>query len=109
MLDAIPKEFLTELSGVFLLGGTARQRQLKKITFGMYSGNRIFLFALPTHTLAQQWSKVPKPSQAKEYTKFGATFTPAAKGYGHADIRRVQSPAVLSVQRVASRGRASCR
>jgi hypothetical protein len=80
VLEAIPKKFLTELVGVFLLGGTARQRQLKKITFGMYSRSRIFLFALPSHMLTQQWSKVPKPSLAKEYTKFGATFTPAAKG-----------------------------
>lgn len=80
VLDAIPGRFLTELAAVFLLGGTTRQRQLKKITYGMYSADRIYLFALPKRMLVQKWAKMPKPSVAKEYTKFGAIFAPAEGG-----------------------------
>jgi hypothetical protein len=46
----------------------------------MYSGGRIFLFAYARKMLAQKWSKMPKPSVAKEYTKFGATFVADGKG-----------------------------
>jgi hypothetical protein len=30
--------------------------------------------------LTQRWSKMPKPSVAKEFTRFGATFVPEGKG-----------------------------
>ena len=80
VLNAIPNEFLSDLTGVFLLGGTSRQRSLTKVTYGMCSKGRIFLFAYSRKMLAQKWSKMPKPSVAKEYTKFGATLTPDGKG-----------------------------
>ena len=62
------------------MGGTSRQRNLKKITYGMYSSGRISLFALPEGMLVQHWRSMPKPSLVKEYTKFGATVIPAGKG-----------------------------
>ena len=86
VLAAIPPAFLVDLAGVFLLGGTAKQRSLTKgTTYGMYSHgryipSRIFLFALPEKSLVQRWAKMPKPSVAKEYTKFGATLSPDGKG-----------------------------
>jgi len=81
VLGAIPSEFLTDLTGVFLLGGTTRQRGLtKKVTYGMYGRGRIFLFAYSEKLLTHKWPKMPKPSVAKEYTKFGATFVPDGKG-----------------------------
>jgi hypothetical protein len=80
VLTTIPGVYLADLAGVFLLGGTSRQRNLKKITYGMYSSGRIFLFALPEVMLVQHWRSMPKPSVVKEYTKFGATVTSAVKG-----------------------------
>lgn len=80
VLVAIPPEFLSDLAGVFLLGGTVKQRSRTKPTYGMYSAGRIFLFALPDNGLVQRWPKMPKPSVAKEYTKFGATISPDGKG-----------------------------
>jgi hypothetical protein len=88
VLGAIPQEFLVDLSGVFLLGGTVGQRNLGKLTYGMYSasfygkssGRRVFLCAVPENRLVQKWSKMQKPSVAKEYTKFGATISPDGKG-----------------------------
>lgn len=81
VLAAIPPEFLDNLTGVFIFGGTARQRGLtKKVTYGMYSRNRIFLFAYSEKLLTHSWSHMPKPTVAKEYTKFGATLVPHGKG-----------------------------
>ena len=80
VIGSIPDEFLTDLTGVFLLGGTTHQRSLKKLTYGMYSANRIFLFALPSRMLDQNLSKMPKPSVTRTYTKCGATVTPDGKG-----------------------------
>ena len=76
----MPDQYLNELTGIFLLGGTARQGRLRKLTYGMYSSGRIFLFAFPRRMLTQLWPSAPKPSVAKSYTKFGATFEPTAKG-----------------------------
>jgi len=48
VLGAIPSEFLIDLTGVYLLGGTTRQRGLTgKVTYGMYGRNRIYRFAIP--------------------------------------------------------------
>jgi hypothetical protein len=80
VLRAIPREFLIDLAGVFLLGGTARQRRLAKRVYGMYSAQRIFLFALPENKLVEHLPKMLKPSVAKEFTKFGATVTPDGNG-----------------------------
>jgi hypothetical protein len=80
VLRAIPEHFLTGLTGVFLLGGTTRQRSLKRLTYGIYNSNQIFLFALPERMLEQNLSKMPKPNVAHAYTKFGVTITPSDKG-----------------------------
>jgi len=87
VLGAIPQGFLVDLSGVFLLGGTAKQRGLTKLTYGMYSawygstsGHRVFLCAVPENRLALKWSKMRKPSVVREYTKFGATINPDGTG-----------------------------
>ena len=84
VLSTIPDEFLADLTGVFLLGGTNRQRSLTTVTYGMYSRGRIFLCAYSKRMLTHAWSKMPKPSVAKEYTKFGANF--AADGKGGASL-----------------------
>jgi len=82
VLQSIPNQFLIGLTGVFLLGGTSRQRSLKSLTYGIYSTNRIYLFALPERMLEQHLSKMPKPNVAHAYTRFGATITPDGKGKG---------------------------
>lgn len=79
VLATIPPEFLVDLAGVFLLGGTAKQRRLTKVTYGMYSMGRIFLFAFPETALVQRWPKMPKPSVEREYTKLGATISSDGK------------------------------
>ena len=65
----VPEEFLRGLSGIYLLGGTKRQRRLRQATYGMYTLNRIFLSALPDPMLRQVWRPPPKPSVAKRYTR----------------------------------------
>ncbi len=80
VLRAIPERFLTGLTGVFLLGGTTRQRSLKRLTYGIDNTNQIFPFALPERMLDQNLSKMPKPNVALAYTKFGVTITPNGKG-----------------------------
>jgi hypothetical protein len=80
VLTTIPDQYLAGLEGVFLMGGTSRQRHLKKITYGMYGSGRIYLFALPEVMLVQHLRGMPKPSLVKEYTKFGATVIPSGKG-----------------------------
>jgi hypothetical protein len=81
VLGVIPNAFLHDLTGVFLLGGTTRQRSLTtKTTYGMYSRGRIFLCAYPQKLMTQKWARMPKPSVTKEYTKFGATLVPHGKG-----------------------------
>ncbi len=80
VLTAIPQEFLDGLNGVYLLGGTVRQRQSKKFLFGMYQGTRIFLFPLQARMMSQIWKQRPKPNIENEYTKFGATITSHGKG-----------------------------
>jgi hypothetical protein len=93
VLAAIPPEFLIDLAGVFLLGGTAKQRSLKKVTYGMYDAGRIFLFALPEKGMTQRWPKMPKPSTVKEFTKFGAAISPDGKAgavltFDHSSLRQ---------------------
>ena len=80
VLTAIPEGLLDGLSGVYLLGGTARQRQGKTFLYGMYQGSRIFLFPLQARMLSQIWKHRPKPNIEKNYTKFGATITSNGKG-----------------------------
>jgi hypothetical protein len=67
VLRAVPEQYLSDLTGVVLLGGTTHQRRLKKITYGMCSANQIFLFALSEPRLTLIWSAMPKPSVAQRY------------------------------------------
>jgi hypothetical protein len=108
VLGAIPSAFLIDLSDVYLLGGTSRQRGLtKKVTYGMYGRNRIYLFAYPEKLLTQKWPHMPKPRVAKEYTKFGATFVPDGKGEALLTFDNGKPAAVLPLRRAATRSRTS--
>src|ERR1035438_7190805 len=78
--DGIPTEYLTGLSGVYLLGGTVNKRQTKSITYGMYYRDSVYRFARPERMLRQIWRSAPKPSVAQQFTRFGATFTPSERG-----------------------------
>ena len=93
VLRSIPNQFLAGLTGVFLLGGTTRQRGRKSLTYGLYTGRRIFLCALPSRMLEQHLTKMPKPSVVHTYTRCGATLTPDGKGgarllFDSASLRR---------------------
>ena len=80
VLTTIPQEFLDGLNGVYLLGGTARQRKSKRFLYGTYQGTRIFLFPLQARMMSQIWKQRPKPNIEKNYTKFGATINSHCKG-----------------------------
>jgi hypothetical protein len=79
-LNDVPKDFLSGLESVWLLGGTEAQRNTKKFIYGMYSRSRIFLFPIAESHLEQHWKSAPKPNVAREYTKFGATINPSKGG-----------------------------
>jgi hypothetical protein len=80
VLTRVPRDFLSELSGVFLLGGTDRQRRLRSPTYGLYWRSNVYLCPLAVDQLSQRWDHPPKPNVAQQYTKFGARFTPAERG-----------------------------
>jgi hypothetical protein len=74
VLHQVPVAFTSGLENVYLLGRTARQRQLRRGLYGFYFDNSIYLSPLPERLLTQTWSPPPKPSVAQKFIKFGATF-----------------------------------
>jgi hypothetical protein len=46
----------------------------------MYNNGGIYLCSLPVRHLSQTWEQPPKPSVRHQYTRFGAVFTPSARG-----------------------------
>lgn len=74
VLSQVPSDYLRGLAAVFILGGTAKQKRAHRIVYGMYHSDRIYLHPLAEHHLKQVWTPAPKPSVAREYTRFGAAF-----------------------------------
>jgi hypothetical protein len=80
VLTGVPRAFVSGLSGVYLMGGTARQRRLRTLTFGMYWNTHIYLFPLPDHWLTEGLPASSKPSEIKKYTNFGAVVKSSDRG-----------------------------
>ena len=74
VLCDVPAEHLEGLAGVFLLGGTAKQRRSRRFKYGLYGDSRIYLHPLAERFIEQRWNTPPKPSVVREYTRFGASF-----------------------------------
>lgn len=80
VLTRVPSLFVSGLTGVYLMGGTARQRRLRSLTFGMYFSERIYLFPVPLERLTQGWRTSSKPTEMKKYTRFGAVVKSSDRG-----------------------------
>jgi len=80
VLGSVPCEYLLGLSGVYLMAGTSKQQRLRKLTFGLYYRERIFLFPVPLDRLSQGWPCSSNPSDVKRYTKFGARVSSSRGG-----------------------------
>lgn len=80
VMARVPSSLLSGLSGVYLMGGTARQRRMRSLTFGMYLSERIYLFAVPQQRLTDGWTTSSKPSEITKYTKFGAIQKASDRG-----------------------------
>lgn len=76
ILADVPAKYLHGLTAVFLLGGSAKQLRSRRINrYGMYSSGRIYLCPIPTSSLVRHLDHPPKPSVAREYTRFGAVLS----------------------------------
>lgn len=73
-LSQVPIKYIEELAGVYLLGGTAKQKRNRNFFYGMYRRDRIYLYALDERNLVQGWEPRPKPNIVREYARFGAKF-----------------------------------
>jgi len=74
LLERVPSDFLKGLAGVYLLGGTAKQARSRLVRYGTYYRNSVYLHPLPKKRPDVVYAHMPKPSVAREYTKFGAEF-----------------------------------
>ena len=79
VLGRIPSAFLSGLTGVYLMAGTAKQRRRRSLTFGLYQTGRIHLFPVPQQRLVEGWRCASRPADLAKYTKFGA-ITSASEG-----------------------------
>jgi hypothetical protein len=80
VLTTIPASHLSGLDGVYLMGGTAKQRRTRNLTFGMYSQNRIYLFPVATQRLADGWTCPNNPAQVQIYVRCGAHVRTSKRG-----------------------------
>lgn len=83
ILSLIPAEFLQELNGVYILGGTKKQEKSANslYRYGCYDPNNqnIYLHPYPRKLLQETYRKKPKPSKLQEFTRAGIEFV-ATKG-----------------------------
>lgn len=54
------------------MAGTAKQRRVRSLTYGMYFRNRIYLFPVPAQRLADGWRCSSNPAEIQKYVAFGA-------------------------------------
>lgn len=75
VLSKVPRRFLPGLSGVYLLGGSAKQAVAANgslFRFGCYMPGYIFLHAFPRDGLSLMLTSGLKPSTIQEYRRAGA-------------------------------------
>ncbi|MGF1490574.1 MAG: hypothetical protein ACFBSE_26075 [Prochloraceae cyanobacterium] len=76
-LERLPNQFLKDLKGVMLLGGS--KKQLKTAysglsCYGTYYDRVIFLLAFPKEQLTTSYVNLPAPHIKKDYEKAGAIY-----------------------------------
>jgi hypothetical protein len=74
VLSSIPREFVTGLGGVYLMGGTARQARTHAVTYGMYWRDQIFLFPVSARKLETGWTGSSNPAELQRYRAAGASL-----------------------------------
>ena len=79
VLSDMPPEFLRGLGRVCLLGGTSKQLKLRSGLYGRYTGEGIYLFALPRHQLTM-WYPPLKPSEERQFLRCGVRLTRRKSG-----------------------------
>lgn len=80
VVGTVPQQFLDRLTGIYLMGGTAKQARARALTFGLYSRDRIFLFPIPAKKLATGWTCSGSPAVTQSYRQFGADIQPGRRG-----------------------------
>ncbi|MGM7683365.1 ImmA/IrrE family metallo-endopeptidase [Cytobacillus sp. Hm23] len=75
VIDSVPSQFLSDLRGIFLCGGTHKQQHFSELRFGTYHDHykAIFLFPFPK-TKCLSYNTKPKPSIRLSYERHGATW-----------------------------------
>jgi hypothetical protein len=79
VLSSIPREFVTGLIGVYLMGGTARQARTRVVTYGMYWRDRIFLFPVSARKLETGWTCSSNHAERQRYRAAGASVRTARR------------------------------
>jgi hypothetical protein len=83
-LDRVPTRFTAGLRAVFLLGGSAKQKQVasgRLFAYGSYGYGFIFLHAYPANQMTEVWPHLPKPSVRREYERAGAVWRQVTGGW----------------------------
>ncbi len=77
VLCTVPLGFVSQLEGVYLMAGTAKQGRARVVTHGVYSRNRIYLFPVPARRMAEGWPCARKPNDIRNLRAFGAEVRPS--------------------------------
>ncbi len=80
VLWSVPLGFLSQLEGVYLMAGTAKQGRGRVLTHGIYSRNQIYLFPVPARKLTEGWLCPSKPTDIRNLRGFGADIRSSAHG-----------------------------
>jgi hypothetical protein len=79
VLSTVPREFLDDLAGVYLMGGTAAQARTHNVTYGMYLRDQIFLFAVSAQKLETGWPCSRNPAELRRLRAAGASVRTARR------------------------------
>lgn len=77
-LEKVPEEFLKGIGGIYLLGGTKKQKKASfgsLFRYGCYWGSEIYLHAFPEKRMSLTFKKKqPTPSVLEEYNRANANI-----------------------------------
>lgn len=77
-LEKMPEEFVNGIKGIYLLGGTKKQKKASfgsLFRYGCYSGSKIYLHAFPENRMTLSFKKnKPSPSILEEYERANANI-----------------------------------
>ena len=72
VLTRVPQAFLAGVRGIYCMGGTAAQRRRQDLTFGMYTGSRIYLFPVPDDRFRSGWVAAANSAGLEKLRRLGA-------------------------------------